>query len=217
MSQVNWGAGHNGDRSAASNGAHGIGQRRPGQLSVSGRGLLVLLAAVLAAGPAMAAGQSVRDTSIVDETGARLLRDEIVIQASPTTIWRALTNESAYRRWVAPASFIDLRVGGTVEVSFDPNGKRGDPANLKQEITAYLPERLLVFRNLHNPGAPGGAAYGRLAIILELTPEAPGQTKVTLSQVGYQKGPEFDAMYAFFAIHNPEFLNDLKAFVEKGG
>lgn len=217
MSQMNWGAGHNGDRSAVSNGAQGIGQRCLGKRAVSGRGLLAVLAAVLAAGPAMAAGQSVRDTSIVDETGARLLRDEIVIQASPATIWRALTNESAYRRWVAPASFIDLRVGGTVEVSFDPKGKRGDPANLKQEITAYLPERLLVFRNLHNPGAPGGAAYGRLAIILELTPEAAGQTKVTLSQVGYQKGSEFDAMYAFFATHNPEFLNDLKAFVEKGG
>ncbi|MFL5298065.1 MAG: SRPBCC domain-containing protein [Phenylobacterium sp.] len=171
---------------------------------------------LLAAGPAAAHAAAdlaaVRDTSTVDQTGARLLRDVVMIHASPRAVWKALTDQAAYRAWVAPASFVEFRVGGAVEVAFDPNGKAGDPGNLKQEIVAYMPERLIVFRNVQNPG-PGGAAYRRLAIVLELAP-VDGGTQVSLSQVGYRTGPEFDAMYDFFGTHNPEFLADLKAFAE---
>ena len=155
---------------------------------------------------------AVRDMSVVDQTGARLLRDVIVVKASPAVVWKALTDEAQYRAWVAPASFIDFRVGGSVEVAFDPKGRAGDPNNLKQEIVAYAPEHLIVFRNAQNPG-PGGAAYRQLAIVLELTPIAEG-TEVSLSQVGYRTGPQFDAMYGFFRTHNPEFLASLKAYAE---
>ena len=176
-----------------------------------------LIAAALAlAGPAEAQGTdlaAVRDTSLVDQTGARLLRDEVRIAAPPAVVWAALTDQAQYRAWVAPASFIDFRVGGAVEVAFDPKGKAGDPANLKQEIAAYVPERLIVFRNVQNPG-PGGAAYRKLAIVMELAP-ADGGTQVSLSQVGYGRGPEFDAMYAFFKAHNPEYLASLKAYAER--
>jgi len=175
-----------------------------------------LSGAGLAQGAADASG-GVRDTSLVDQTGARLLRDVVRIHAPPSAIWRALTDQATYRRWVAPASFIDLRVGGSVEVAFAPDGKAGDPGNLKQMITAYVPERLLVFRNAANPGVPGGGVYGDLAIVLQLDPSADGTTEVSLSQVGYGQGKDFDALYAFFSQHNPEYLGALKAFVEGPG
>ncbi len=174
------------------------------------------LAAVAGGGSAAAlepADAVVRDTSLVDQTGARLLRDEFRIHAPPATVWKALTDQAQYRAWVAPTSFIDFRVGGSVEVAFDPKGKAGDPGNLKQEIVAYVPERLIVFRNVQNPG-PGGAAYRQLAIVLELAP-AVGGTEVSLSQVGYRSGPEFDAMYGFFRTNNPEFLASLKGYAER--
>lgn len=63
---------------------------------------------------------------------------------------------------------------------------------------------------------PGGAVYGRLAIVLELEPLDGGRTRVTLAQVGYGQGADFDALYAFFKAHNPEFLADLKRFAEGG-
>ena len=176
------------------------------------------LAALALAGAAVAPTDtdlsSVRDTSIVDQTGARMLRDTVTIQAPPSVVWKALTDQGQYRAWVAPVSFIDLRVGGAVEVAFDPKGKAGDPGNLKQEIVADLPERLLVFRNVQKPG-PGGPAYRQLAIVLELTSAPHGATEVSLSQVGYRSGPAFDSMYGFFRTHNPEFLASLKAFAER--
>lgn len=159
---------------------------------------------------------AVRDTSSVDPTGARLLQDTVRIKAPPAEIWRALTDQAAYRAWAAPVSFIDFRVGGMVEVSFDPRGKPGDPGNLKQKITAYVPERLITFQNQPAAGGPPGFnVYPQLAIVMELRPVGAGETEVALSQVGYGRGPDFDALYSFFKAHNPQYLADLKAFCER--
>jgi uncharacterized protein YndB with AHSA1/START domain len=185
---------------------------------------LVLAAVVLSlAGAARADGSkadlaAVRDTSSIDQTGARLLQDTVTIHAPVHTVWGALTDQAAYRAWVAPASFIDFRIGGAIEVAFDPKGKPGDPANLKQQITAYVPERMIAFRNLASSvGPPGFAAYPELAVVMELRPLAGGDTEVVLSQVGYRQGKDFDALYGFFKSHNPEYLADLKAFAERAG
>jgi uncharacterized protein YndB with AHSA1/START domain len=187
----------------------------------------LLAVAVLAlAGAARADGgkadlAAVRDTSSVDQTGARLLQDTVTIHAPVRTVWRALTDEAAYRAWAAPVSFIDFRVGGAIEVAFDPKGKPGDPANLKQQITAYVPERMIAFRNLPAPvGPPGFPVYPQLAIVMEFKALPGGDTEVVLSQVGYRTGKDFDALYGFFRSHNPEYLADLKAYAEraaKGG
>jgi uncharacterized protein YndB with AHSA1/START domain len=158
---------------------------------------------------------AVHDTSTVDQTGARLLRDTVTIKAPPAAVWTALTDQAAYRAWAAPESYIDLRVGGLLEVAFTPGAKPGDPTNLKQQIVAYVPERLLVFRNLPSQGGPpGAAAYPKLAIVMELSARPDGGTEVSLSQVGYGTGADFDALYGFFKTHNPEYLASLKAYAE---
>lgn len=188
------------------------------------RAFAVGLAALIAAlAPAARADGSkadlaaVRDTSSVDPTGARLLQDTVLIHAPPAGVWKALTDQATYRAWAAPASFIDFRIGGLLEVGFTPDAKPGDPTNLRQQITAYLPERLLVFRNLPSTGGPpGGSVYPQLAIVMELRPLPGGDTEVVLSQVGYRQGRDFDALYGFFKSHNPEYLADLKAFAERG-
>jgi hypothetical protein len=101
-------------------------------------------------------------------------------------------------------------------VAFNPKARAGDPPDLSQEIIAYVPGRLIAFRNLKTPPVPGAAAYPRLAIVMLLTPLAGGDTEVSLSQAGYGAGADFDALYGFFKGHNPEYLADLKAFCERG-
>jgi uncharacterized protein YndB with AHSA1/START domain len=188
------------------------------------RSLVATAALVLAAAapmPVWADGTkadlaAVRDTSSLDQTGARVLQHSVTIHAPAAAVWKALTDQATYRAWVAPTSFIDFRIGGTVEVAFDPKGKPGDPGNLTQEITAYVPGRMIAFRNRSNPGVPGGAVYPKLAVVMELTPLANGATEVSLTQAGYGQGGDFDALYGFFTGHNPEYLADLKAFCEHG-
>jgi uncharacterized protein YndB with AHSA1/START domain len=139
------------------------------------------------------------------------------IHAPVHAVWLALTEEASYRAWAAPVSFIDFRVGGAIEVAFDPKGKQGDPTNLKQQITAYVPERIIAFRNMPSSGGPPGfSVYPQLAIVMELRPAPGGETEVVLSQVGYREGKDFDALYGFFKSHNPQYLADLKAFAERG-
>lgn len=87
--------------------------------------------------------------------------------------------------------------------------------DLKQEFVGYVPERLIVFRNVQAPPLPGAALYPRLSIVVELRPAGEGRTEVVLSQAGYGSGADFDALYSFFQSHNPDFLTDLKAYVEK--
>ncbi len=187
------------------------------------RGLLVAAAVLSVAAAARAEGAqadlaAVRDTSSVDQTGARLLQDTVRIHAPVHTVWRALTDQAAYRAWAAPVSFIDFRIGGAIEVAFDPKGKEGDPTNLKQQITAYVPERMIAFRNLASTvGPPGFPVYPQLAIVMELRPLPGGDTEVVLSQVGYRQGKDFDALYGFFKSHNPEYLAELKAYAEGAG
>jgi uncharacterized protein YndB with AHSA1/START domain len=173
---------------------------------------LVLAAALAFAAPTLA--EPVKDSSFIDQTGSRVLQNSLVIDAPAAVVWKALTDQAAYRVWGAPNSWIDLRVGGSVEASFDPKGRPGDAGNLKQEIVGYVPERLLVFRNVSAPPLPGSALYPKLAIILELRPAGEGGTEVVLSQVGYG-GADFDGLYGFFKTHNPDYLVELKAYAEK--
>lgn len=178
------------------------------------RAALIAILALALAGPALA-DPAVKDTSGVDQTGARLLQQSIVIDAAPAVIWKALTDEASYRQWQVPTSYIDFRLGGSVGVAFHPAWKPGGPVDLKQEIVSYVPERLLVFRNVQAPPLPGAAAYPKVSIVIELRPAGEGRTEVVLSQVGYGTGADFDALYGFFKSHNPEFLTNLKAFCEK--
>ena len=182
-------------------------------------GLLGAVGALALAGAARADGApadlaAVRDTSSVEASGARVLQDTVRIHAPAAAVWTALTDQATYRAWVAPGSVIDFRVGGRVDVAFNPQAKAGGPPDLSQEITAYAPGRMLAFRNLKTPPVPGAAAYPKLAIVILLTPLPGGDTEVSLSQAGYGAGADFDALYGFFKGHNPEYLADLKAFCE---
>ena len=186
------------------------------------RPALAIAAALLALGAGAGHAQAskadlaaVRDTSSVEASGARILQDTVRIHAPAAAVWRALTDQASYRAWVAPGSVIDFKVGGRVDVTFDPKAKAGDPPDISQEIIAYLPDRMIAFRNLKTPPLPGAAAYPKLAIVMALTPLSGGDTEVSLSQVGYGAGADFDALYGFFKSHNPEYLADLKAYCEK--
>lgn len=113
-------------------------------------------ALVAATGVAASAPARVRDISSVDAAGVRTLEFSTVVAAPPAMLWQALTDAATYRKWGAPVAFVDLRVGGMLEASYDANAKRGDAKNVKQEIVAYLPERMIAFRNVQAAGVPGG-------------------------------------------------------------
>ncbi len=174
--------------------------------------MMLALAAALLAGPAAA---QVKDASSVDAAGARVLAQSIEIAAPSKAVWNAVVDAETIRRWSAPMAVVDLSQGGSLEEGFSKDAPRGDPNNIRHDIIAYAPGRLLIYRNANAPaGLPGREAYRRLVGIVEVEDLGGGRTRLTLNQAGYERTAAFDALYAFFRQDNAQFLQSLKTALE---
>lgn len=178
---------------------------------------LALAVAVAVTGGASAADKypDVRDSSMLDAQGDRVLQLSIELNAPPKAVWDAFTDAPTVRRWAASVAEIDLRQGGTMEESYNPKATPGDAQNIRHDIIAYVPGRMLVFRNTNAPSAlPGRESYKQVVSILEVQDLGGGRARLILSQTGYAKTPAFDGLYAFFSEDNAELMETLKAALE---
>jgi uncharacterized protein YndB with AHSA1/START domain len=174
--------------------------------------LALSVAAALAAGSAAA---QVSQHKGAASDGTRYYEDSLVINAPAQALWDAFTDTAAYRKWAAPVSEVDFRLGGAIEASYDPKGHLGDPQNIKNAYIAYIPGRLLVFQNVQAPdGLPGKAAYAKTVKTLEFEALGPNQTKVTVSGMGFGVGADFDKLYGFFSGGDASMLVTLKKAME---
>lgn len=161
--------------------------------------------------------RDVSNSSYVAPDGGRVLQLSIMVKASPAQVWRAFTTGEGYREWVAPVAKIDLTVDGMIEASYDADAKIGDPENIKNQIVAYVPERMLAIRNVQAPKALAhGELFSRISTTIELEDLGQGRTRVTITGVGYGAGEGFDALYRHFEWGNAYSLNKLKERFETG-
>lgn len=159
----------------------------------------------------------VTDSSVVEPSGERILREEILIKAPRSEVWKALATSQGLTSWEMPLVEIELKVGGHLEASYDPKAKLGDPNNIKHEIVTYVPERLLVFRNIQTPqGFPHADLFSKVTSVLILDDAGEGVTRVTEAGVGYGQGADWDQLYGFFRNGNAWVLEKLKAHFEGG-
>lgn len=164
--------------------------------------------------------RNVVETSRAFPDGSRLLQQSIVIHAPVETLWKAFADGPTFVKWSgAPVAAVDIRVGGYMEAAFSRDGRIGDPANLRHDVLAYVPGRLMVFRNAHTPQQlPGGGLYPQVRVVVQYADLGGGDTRVTVSGAGFGTGGDWDKLYAFFHAENPEMLETMKtAFETKGG
>ena len=144
--------------------------------------------------------------------GTRYYEDSLAIAAPAATLFRAFSDPAEFRKWASPVSAVDFRLGGILEASYDPAGHIGDADNIRQAIVAYVPDRLIVFRNVQAPsGLPGRAAYPQTVKVLEFADRGDGTTRVTISGIGFGTGADFDRLYAFFQPGDGAVLKALDA------
>jgi uncharacterized protein YndB with AHSA1/START domain len=157
----------------------------------------------------------VDDRSSTRLDGSRVLKLSILIHAPREKAWEAFATTPGLLSWEAPVAAIDLRVGGYLEASYDPKSKLGDPNNIKHEITAFTPGRRLEFRNVQAPhGFPHQELFGTVRHVLTFEDAGPGVTRVTITDVAYGKGKDWDQLYDFFHGGNAYVLELLKAHLE---
>jgi uncharacterized protein YndB with AHSA1/START domain len=178
-----------------------------------------LAACLLLAGAAAAAGPSktpdVSDTSFVTADGAKTLQQSVVIAAPAAMLWKAFADTEEFKRWNSPVAAVDLRVGGSLEASYDPKHALGDPDNIKHRIITFLPGRLIVFQNIQAPHQlPGAEAFQRTVTVLEYAPASDGRTRVTISSTGWGTDAPSNRLYRFFQADNAELLQKMKSVYE---
>ena len=181
--------------------------------------VIFTLAAVLAAGAAFAEAPSkspdVVDTSFVTPDGQNDLQQSAVINAPVAVLWKSFVDPKEFARWNAPVAAIDMRVGGSLEATYNPKHAIGDPNNIKHRVITFLPERLIVFQNIQAPKElPNADKFQRTVIIVQFEPLGPAKTKVTLSCTGFGADPGSQQIYRFFQEDNAEELERWKHVYE---
>jgi uncharacterized protein YndB with AHSA1/START domain len=180
--------------------------------------ILIALAAVALAAPALAEpakSPDVVDTSFVTPDGARDLQQSVVIAAPVAVLWKSFTDPAEFKRWNSPVAAIDMRVGGSLEASYNPKAAIGDPNNIKHRVITFLPEKLIVFQNIQAPRQlPGAEAFQRTVIVVQFEPLGQARTRVTLSCTGWGNDAASDRLYRFFQTDNAEELETWKHVYE---
>ena len=153
----------------------------------------------------------VTDTSFVADNGDRTMRFETEIAAPAHDIWLALSTAEGWRRWAGKTAYVDFREGGAIETSYRPDAPRGDRDNIKNQIVAIVPDRLLVFRNVQAPtNFKDPELFARVTSILRIEPLGPRRSRVVYEGEGFGKGAGFDALYHQFAKGNAYTLSELR-------
>lgn len=176
---------------------------------------LALSAVLLCSASAQA---QMKDTSFRDAQGHRVQQLEVVVAAPVAKVWDAFTTDKGFTSWAVPVAHITLGNDGMMESSYLPAAKIGDPDNIRNQIVAYVPERLLVIHNVHVPkGAPFKPEFiDKIRTVVEFQDLGDGRTRIVESGVGYGEGADFDAMYKHFSDGNAEEFADLVKYLVGG-
>jgi uncharacterized protein YndB with AHSA1/START domain len=182
------------------------------------RAIRIAIAAVLCfAMEAQAATEGVSDTSYRTPSGERVIELTATVGAPVEDVWRAFTTDEGFSKWAAPFARIDLRVGGQYETSYTAAAKVGAPDNIRNEIVALVPLRLVVIRNVQ---APPKAPFDipsfqktQTAIYFEALDAR--NTRVRLHNAGYLDGAGYDSTYKHFLAGNSWTLGKLREIFQR--
>ncbi len=179
--------------------------------------LIYVLVPVHAAEPSWRDFKDVANTSFVEPSGERSIQLSTDVPASPHDAFSAFTTSDGFSSWAVPIAKIDFRIGGYIEASYDSQAKIGDPGNIKNAIVAYVPDRVLVIRNIQAPAEfADSELFQRTVTIIEFIAIEPRRTRVTITNAGYGTGERFNTLYRHFEWGDAYTLQALKTRFEKG-
>lgn len=158
----------------------------------------------------------VTNTSFVEPSGDKALQLSVEVPASAHDVFDAFATSDGFRSWAVPVANVELKVGGFMESSYEASAQLGNPGNIKNQIVAYVPDRLLVIRNVQAPpGFVNQELFARTVTVIEFVALAPNNTRVTLTNAGYGPGADFADVYRHFEWGDAYTLEELrKRFVE---
>jgi hypothetical protein len=171
--------------------------------------ILVVLIARLCAEP-NANFPKVEDTSGAEANGERIIRLAVNVAASTNEVWQTFCTAEGWKSYAVAFAAVDMRIGGIIETSYKPDAKLGGPDNIKNQIVAYIPGRMLAIRCVQAPpDFKHKEEFFSTATILEIAPRA-GGSRVTLTAVGYRPGEAYDDLFKHFRWGDAYTLDKLR-------
>ena len=127
----------------------------------------------------------------------RLIRGEVVVEASLSEVWDAWTTEEGIKTFFAPDCNVDLRVDGPYEMFFDLGAEPGQKGGEGAKILAFQPKVMLAFTWNAPPHMPNVRKQYTHVVIRFKECEA-GRSVVSLTHDGWGEGEEWDEAYDYF-------------------
>jgi len=160
--------------------------------------------------------QKVKNTSFTSLGGERVLRHELLIEASLEELWNAMTTEDGLKSFMVPTAKVELKTGGAWETNYRMGSRIGDPDNIRNQVLCYIPLEMLALKiNLTAAFPEWPRNAGTLFAVLTLKQLEPKRVLVTESMLGWGQGPDWDKTYGFFEWGNAYTLGQLyKRFAE---
>ncbi|MGB5483043.1 SRPBCC family protein [Parasphingorhabdus sp.] len=178
--------------------------------------LSLICSAAALAEPGSGKSPEITELVIADSNDRTILQNIAVISSPVADVWAAFTTENGYKSWAVPVAFVDFRVGGVFETSYNPDAKKGDPANIKNQILAYIPEQLLVLKTIQAPpGLASQEMLDRLVSVFQFEASKEDETKITVSGIGYGQDEESQRLVKFFKAGNSWSLGELDKMLAK--
>ena len=127
----------------------------------------------------------------------RQIVKEVVVKAPVPAVFNAWTTSEGLASFFAPEARVEARSGGPFEVYFNPYAPAGSKGADDTRVMAVQQDRMISFTWNAPPHLPETRAQ-RTLVIVRTTPAGEGQTKVTLTHVGWGEGGQWDQTFAYF-------------------
>lgn len=146
----------------------------------------------------------------------KILSMSIEVNASIDSVWSRWTTESGRKKFFAPSSKMELKTLGFMEILFMPSLTEGQRGAENNRVLAFTEKQMLSFTWDAPPQFPNIRAQ-RTIVVIRLERLTEKKTKVTLSQMGWGTGGEWDKVYDYFTKAWSGFvLPNLKYSLEVG-
>jgi uncharacterized protein YndB with AHSA1/START domain/uncharacterized protein YciI len=150
-----------------------------------------------------------------ERPGERVLKLETTIRAALPRVWHAWTTEQGITAFGPETASIDLRLGGKYEWYFSQEAPEGSRGSEGCTIVSYIPMEMLAFTWNAPPSIPNlREAQARTQVVLRFTRAGDGAVKVSLTQLGFGRGEDWDKYYEYFSRAWPRVLDRQKEYLE---
>ena len=128
----------------------------------------------------------------------RMIRKEVVVNASAEAVWNAWTTSEGAVTFFAPQANIKLAVGGSYELYFDPDAPEGSRGSEGLRVLSFLPLEMLSFEWNAPPEYPAVRQGQRTWVVVQFYPLRQSKVRVRLTHLGWREGEEWDKVFQYF-------------------